>query len=272
MRVLMLKRWCTAQINGLSVAFENANMKNLFRMIIDKLIHVYICRMINIVIADDNFLVRAGLRSVLTQCEDFQVVAEVTCDAELNDALAVFTADVVMMDYTSPGFTLNNVYRWVKRSPHLKWVAITGNENGAVMVGALRGGFQSYIRKDCDFHEIIDSIKETHHGARFFCGKVLDQIRRENINVADLQILEADCNAVVISDRELEVIRYIAEGYTNGEIAERLFLSQHTVNTHRKNIMQKLGVNNTAAIVMYAVKTKLVSPNKFLFSTDSVVV
>jgi DNA-binding CsgD family transcriptional regulator len=71
---------------------------------------------------------------------------------------------------------------------------------------------------------------------------------------------------VVISDRELEVIRFIAEGYTNVEIADRLFLSQHTVNTHRKNIMAKLGVNNTAAIVMYAVKTKLVSPNKYLFS------
>ncbi len=228
--------------------------------------------MINVVIADDNFLVRAGLRSVLTQCDDYQTVAEVTNDAELNDALAVFSVDVVLMDYTAPGFTLNNVNRWFKRAPQLKWLAITGNESGSVMVGALRGGFQSYIRKDCDFHEIIDSIKETYNGSRFFCGKVLDQIRRENINVEDLQILEADCNAVVISDRELEVIRYIAEGYTNGEIAERLYLSQHTINTHRKNIMQKLGVNNTAAIVMYAVKTKLVSPNKFLFSADSAVV
>jgi DNA-binding CsgD family transcriptional regulator len=64
----------------------------------------------------------------------------------------------------------------------------------------------------------------------------------------------------------LEIITLIAEGYTNVEIAEKLFLSPHTVNTHRKNILQKLGVNNTAAIVMYAVKTQLVSPNKFLFS------
>ncbi len=225
--------------------------------------------MINVVIADDNFLVRAGLRSVLSQCEDYQMVAEVTNDSELNDALTMFTVDVVMMDYTSSGFNLNNVNRWVKKCPSLKWVAITGNENGSVMVGALRGGFQSYIRKDCDFHEIIDSIKETYQGSRFFCGKVLDQIRRENINVEDLQILDSSCDSVVISDRELEVIRFIAEGYTNGEIADRLFLSLHTVNTHRKNIMQKLGVNNTAAIVMYAVKTKLVSPNKFLFSADS---
>jgi DNA-binding NarL/FixJ family response regulator len=222
--------------------------------------------MINIVIADNNFLVRMGLRSVLNQNEGFQIVAEVTNNAELSDALAVFDVDAVMMDYCSEGFDLSVVNRYARKSPHVKWIAITGDESGVVMVGALRAGFQSYIKKDCDFHEIIDSVRETVGGARFFCGKVLDQIKRENINVADLHIIDANCDGVVISDRELEVIRFIAEGYTNVEIADRLFLSQHTVNTHRKNIMGKLGVNNTAAIVMYAVKTKLVSPNKYLFS------
>jgi DNA-binding CsgD family transcriptional regulator len=84
--------------------------------------------------------------------------------------------------------------------------------------------------------------------------------------VNDLELTEFNCEAVSITERELEIITLIAEGYTNVEIAEKLFLSPHTVNTHRKNILQKLGVNNTAAIVMYAVKTQLVSPNKFLFS------
>ena len=74
------------------------------------------------------------------------------------------------------------------------------------------------------------------------------------------------CEPVVISERETEIIALIAEGCTNGQIAEKLYLSSHTVGTHRKNIMQKLGVNNTAAVVMYAVKTGLVNPNRFLFS------
>jgi len=74
------------------------------------------------------------------------------------------------------------------------------------------------------------------------------------------------CEPVVLSERELEIITHIAEGFTNNQIAEKLFISPHTVNTHRKNILQKLGANNTAAIVMYAVKANLVSPNKFLFS------
>ena len=70
---------------------------------------------------------------------------------------------------------------------------------------------------------------------------------------------------VSLSKRELEVIRLIAEGFTNPQISEKLFVSPHTVTTHRRNILQKLGANNTAAVVMYAVQSGLVSPNKFLF-------
>jgi DNA-binding CsgD family transcriptional regulator len=81
---------------------------------------------------------------------------------------------------------------------------------------------------------------------------------------------EFSCEPIILSVREIEVITLIAEGFTNVEISDRLFLSVHTVNTHRKNIMNKLGVKNTAGIVMYAVKEKFTTPNKFLFSTGSV--
>lgn len=222
--------------------------------------------MTKVIIADSNFIVRAGLRSILAQETDFVIVAEVKNDEELLDSLSVFDVDVVLMDFTADGFSLDIIQRFSKKNSSLNWVAITGDQSGVVMVGALKAGFKSYIKKDCDFHEIMDAVKESHRGDRYFCGKVIDQIRKENIAVDDLSIEENACSGVVISERELEVIKYIAEGYTNLEIAELLFLSQHTVNTHRKNIMQKLGVKNTAAIVMYAVKTKLVSPNKFLFS------
>jgi DNA-binding NarL/FixJ family response regulator len=74
------------------------------------------------------------------------------------------------------------------------------------------------------------------------------------------------CNGIRISARESEIISLIAEGMTNKQIAESLFLSAHTVITHRKNIMNKLGLNNTAALVLFAIKQNLISPNKFLFS------
>ena len=94
-------------------------------------------------------------------------------------------------------------------------------------------------------------------------------IQEANLNVDELDYDAFSCDAVTISKREQEIIVLISEGLTNGQIAEKLFLSNHTVNTHRKNILGKLGVKNTAGIVMYAVKANLISPNKFLFSASN---
>ena len=79
--------------------------------------------------------------------------------------------------------------------------------------------------------------------------------------------IDLSCDAVALSRREKEILTLISEGLTNSKIAEMLFLSSHTITTHRKNIMSKLGVKNTAGIVMYAVKSGIVSPNKFLFAS-----
>ena len=107
---------------------------------------------------------------------------------------------------------------------------------------------------------------DTYKGNRFFCGQILETIHKANIDVDDIDCDALSCEPLSLSEREMEIITLIAEGYTNTQIADMIFLSTHTVNTHRKNIMGKLGVKNTAGIVMYAVKTNLVTPNKFLFA------
>jgi DNA-binding NarL/FixJ family response regulator len=148
-------------------------------------------------------------------------------------------------------------------------IAITVSQNGHTLVNALRAGITSYIKKDCSMSEVLEAIDVTGQGGTFFCGQILDAIRRESIDITDLESLDFTCDPVVLTEREIEVLVFISEGMTNVQIAEKLFLSNHTVNTHRKNIMQKLGVNNTASIVMYAVKSGFVSPNKFLFQQSS---
>ena len=110
-----------------------------------------------------------------------------------------------------------------------------------------------------------DAIRETARGGTFFCGQILDRIRQESIDVDDLESLPLSCDPIHLSARETEVLELIAEGMTNTQVAEKLFLSAHTVTTHRKNIMSKLGVNNTAAMVMYAVKTGLSVPTNSCF-------
>jgi DNA-binding NarL/FixJ family response regulator len=222
--------------------------------------------MFKVIIADSNMLIRSGLNAVLRNYDDFQILGEASTEEQMLEMIKNFDPEVVLIDFAARDFSIDGFAKAQRLSPRVKFVAITGEQTGITIVNALRAGVTSYIKKDCDIHEIVDSIRETAKGGRFFCGQILEAIRREAIDVDDLDIVELNCEPVVISDRELEVIKLIAEGYTNVEIAEKLFLSPHTVNTHRKNIMQKLGVNNTAAIVMYAVKSQLVSPNKFLFS------
>lgn len=219
-----------------------------------------------LIIADSNLLIRAGLNAVLSQYADIEIVGEASSEKQLREMVKGFQPDVVLIDFAAQNFSIDVVPAIQKLNKQIRFVAITGEQSGVTIVNALRAGIVSYIKKDCDIHEIVDSVRETASGGRFFCGQILNTIRKESIDVNDLELTEFNCEAVSITERELEIITLIAEGYTNVEIAEKLFLSPHTVNTHRKNILQKLGVNNTAAIVMYAVKTQLVSPNKFLFS------
>ena len=134
---------------------------------------------------------------------------------------------------------------------------------------SLKGIIVSKTLDGYSIPEILEAVTETAQGNKFFCGQILETIQDANLDVEDIDDVFS-CEAVIISKRECEIITLIAEGFTNQQIAEKLFLSSHTVNTHRKNIMAKLGVKNTAGIVMYAIKTNLTSPNKFLFTADNI--
>lgn len=219
-----------------------------------------------LVLADSNDLIRIGLRTILTSESKATIVGEAQNEKELLTQVKSFEPNLVLIDYTSEGFSIDVIPRLIQLNKALKIIAITPEQSAQVLVDALRSGVTSYVKKDCDLAEIQDAVKETSRGNKFFCGQILETIQKANINVDDLDVGSFSCEAVILSDRENEIIVLIAEGLTNEQIAEQLFLSKHTVNTHRKNIMGKLGVKNTAGIVMYAVKTNLVSPNKFLFA------
>lgn len=223
----------------------------------------------NLILADSNDLVRIGIRSILNAELEVDIVGEAHDAQELLAMLSSFETNVVVIDYTSVGFDIDVLPKIRTLHPDVKLLAITPEQSAQVLVDALRSGITSYVKKDCSIPEILDAVKETAKGEKFFCGTILETIHDANLNVDDIDTGSFSCEAVVISKRECEIITLIAEGYTNAQIADKLFLSAHTINTHRKNIMSKLGVRNTAGIVMYAVKTNLTSPNKFLFTADS---
>ena len=221
-----------------------------------------------LILADSNEIIRIGLRTLLSTERNIQIVGEARNNEELIALNKAFDANIILVDYTSKGFSIDVIPQILQKKPDLNVVAITPEQSAQTLVNALRSGVKSYIKKDCDSSEIIDSIRETWRGNKFFCGQILETIRDASIDVNDIDIDSFSCEPITLSERETEIITMIAEGLTNIMIADSLCLSNHTINTHRKNIMAKLGVKYTAGIVIYAVKTNLVSPNKFLFAAD----
>ncbi len=220
-----------------------------------------------LILADSNELARLGLRTILKE-ENVQIVSEAESSEELISQIKTFSPDLVLIDYTSKGFTIDVVPKAIQLKDSLKIVAITPEQSGQTLTHAIKSGVMSYVKKDCGLSEIVDSVKETYKGNKFFCGQILETIHKEGIDVETISDFEFSCEPIVLSEREIEVITLIAEGLTNVEISEKLFLSKHTVNTHRKNIMAKLGVKNTAGIVMFAIKQNYTTPNKFLFAAE----
>ncbi len=220
-------------------------------------------------IADHSELALIGLRAILSDAPRVELVG-VARDAIAMEAMIVrHRPHVVLVDHTAEGFGAQAIRDGMRQSKGTRFIAITPDPSTAALMAAVRAGVTSYIRKDCDVQEIIDAVTRTADGSKFFCGKVLDVLRKASFDVDKFMAEPLSCAPVALSERECQIVTLIAEGNSYTRIAEELSLSSHTVIAHRRNIMQKLGVNNTAAVVLYAVKNGFISPNKFLFDRSA---
>lgn len=216
---------------------------------------------IRVAIAENEVLITEGLKSIVAGLDNVDVIAVVERSEQLLELAASNSMDIVILDYNADGFSMDDVDTLYRKWPGIRVLALTSTTEVADIRRVLRAGVNGHILKCCDQTEISNAIYSIHKGDKFFCGKVIDALDEDSDGTAS-------CAPLNLSAREIDIIRMVAEGHTNKEIAEKLFLSTHTVMTHRKNIMHKLGINNTAGIVMYAVKENIISPNKFLFSAS----
>ncbi len=221
---------------------------------------------IRVLFADQSELALIGLRNIFSGVPRVLVIGEARDPIALLAMLVREKPDVVLIDHTAKGFGPDVIRDGLLRCKRTRFVAITPDPSKFALLGALRGGVTSYIKKDCDVQEIIDAVLKTADGEKFFCGQIIEAIERASIDVRKVIDGPMTCAPVTITKREAQIIGLIAEGDSYTRIASLLNLSAHTVKTHRKKIMQKLGVNNTAGLVLYAVKNGLVSPNHFLFN------
>ena len=219
----------------------------------------------HLIIADHSELVRRGLRSILKEFKKKFNFHEVNDSKELINTVKKIKDGVLIVDYTTEGFSINDLITVKNTNPKIKMLAITPYLNAKTIIQAIKSGVDSHIKKECSAKEILESVELTSKGRKFYCAGIIDQMREESIDIENIESENFIIDNVDLSEREMQIIGQIAEGYTNAQIAAVLYISKHTVNTHRKNIMKKLGVNNTAGIVMYAVKTNLVKPYQFNF-------
>ena len=214
--------------------------------------------MISVLIADKNYLSRLGLFTLLNESLNFEV--DYTDSDDFNDLISIIKKNkpkILVLDFQSLNFTFNQISELLKIFKRLQILAITDFLKRQEMQAALDAGVRSYLLKECDKEEILEALHATYSGERFLCGRVVHYLTHTEEQLLVTPTEKVSCQGLGITDRELDVIRLISEGLSNKLIADKLELSTHTVNTHRKNIMAKLNIPNTAGIVMFAVKNKL---------------
>lgn len=209
---------------------------------------------INLLIGDAQHLFRFGLKQLLQKKEDIEIIAEADNRKDLFAALIQHKPHVIVFDYDLPGyFTHEDVKDICYYAPSSKVLIISSDHNKMNIYQVLEYGVHGFLTKECNKEEIIRAIYATAKGEKFFCNKVLNVLLEKRITQP-----QSDCEPTCLSEREIEISRYIANGHTNTAIAEKLIISVHTVRSHRKNIMRKLKINSVSELVLYAVSKGLV--------------
>lgn len=212
---------------------------------------------IRIVLADDHALVRAGMRSLLASMEGVQVIGEAST---AEDALALVTRerpDVVLMDIAMKGMTgLEAAARIRDTCPGVRVVILSMHSGEEYVLQALRAGAAGYLLKDAATGELELALRSVMQGQSWFSPAVSRQVVEGYV-----QRVGGEPAADVLTARQREVLRLVAGGKSTKEIAYTLNLSVKTVETHRAQIMERLGIRDVAGLVRYALRTGLIPPD-----------
>ncbi|MEP7355071.1 MAG: response regulator transcription factor [Acidobacteriota bacterium] len=214
--------------------------------------------MIRILLADDHAVMRSGLRALLQQQADFEVVAEAS-DGREAVALAESTRpDVAVMDLTMPNLNGTEASRQITaKYPNVAVVILTMHSDEAYVLRALKAGARGYLLKESAEAELISAIRAVQQGKAFFSPAVSKVLVQDYVR--QLQDKDIEDSYELLTPREREILQLIAEGKSNKDVANLLNLSVYTVETHRGNILEKLGLHTVPELILYAVRKGVIS-------------
>jgi len=211
-----------------------------------------------IIIVEDHTILREGLRSLLKEDENLQVTGEAGDGRTAVRLVLSQKPDLVLMDLSMPKMNGFEAIREIKKiEPDIKIIALTVHNTEEYILMTLQAGADGYVLKDATHDELLMAIRQVLSGKRFLSpsvsGKVIEGYLEGKKN------LQEKSQADTLTHREREVLKLIAEGHKNKEVADFLCISMKTVEKHRANLMSKLDLHNTSSLTLYAVERGLVS-------------
>lgn len=207
---------------------------------------------IKIIIADDHEVVRSGLRKLLILDKNIKILDEAQNGSDAVSIVRYHRPDIALLDIHMPkmdGIEATNVIK--NEFPEILVVILTAFEDSKHLEKALNAGADGYLTKDISAKQLVDSLRLVMRGERVFTPSIIKMLQKKYDVVPDNEPL------ITITKREQVILNLVSQGKTSPEIADILDISFRTVQAHRQNLMQKLGVNNSAALINYALKNKL---------------
>jgi len=213
---------------------------------------------VRIVIAEDHTILREGLRSLLSSHPSFEIVGEAEDGREAIRCVEKFKPDLILTDLSMPKMNGMEAIKEIKReSPATKVLVLTVHKAEEYILATFRAGADGYILKDSTHAELVMAVKKVLDGKRYISPEISEKVIEGYLE--GKKTLKSRTSWETLTQREREILKLIAEGYKNKEIADDLCISVKTVEKHRANLMEKLDLHNIQALTAFAIERGLVS-------------
>ena len=212
-----------------------------------------------VILTDDHTIIRDGVKALLQDDQDIQVIGEASSGEELLFLLPSTPADVIVLDIKMPGMDGFETASQVRNlRPEIQVLALTMVDQEHNILQMFKAGAKGYLLKSAGKLELAHAIKMVANGGHYISTDIALNLLHKYCRLDEPKAQEQLGSD--LSKRELEVLRLIAEGLTNGEIAEKLFTSKRTIETHRQNLLEKTHTKNTASLITYAFSRGILKP------------
>jgi DNA-binding NarL/FixJ family response regulator len=213
---------------------------------------------IRVIVADDHAIIREGLRVMLGNQPDMEVMGVATNGREVLHLVDEHKPDVAVMDISMPELNgIEAIQQMLPRHPHMQVVVLSIHGTKPYVYRALKAGAKGYLLKETAGLEVVDAIRAVYHGERYLSQSIADLLTNASFRNLEGSIEISPLEA--LSSREREILQLVAEGKTSQEIAERLSLSSKTVDTYRSRLMHKIGVEDMASLIKFAIQSGVIS-------------